>query len=102
VALTSLIDSGQLGANTRLIGRRRQEVYRAQLLPDGRIQVSTGEQFGSLSAAGQFVLGTKSCQGWAFWKVDRNGSEIALAEIRRAALEGGTLEPAAAALQGDV
>jgi hypothetical protein len=92
VALASLIDSGQLAANTELIGHRRQETYRARVLPDGRVQVATGEQFGSLSAAGQFVLQVKSCPGWTFWKIRRDGQDVPLAEIRRAALEGAALE----------
>ena len=92
VALTTLMDAGLLVAGTTLIGHRRKERYSAQLLPDGSVEVSTGEVFGSLSAAGQFVLGTKSCQGWMFWKIVKDGQEVALADIRRAALVSGDLE----------
>jgi hypothetical protein len=92
VAVKDLIDVGVLAANQKLTGRRRGQTYEAQVLPDGRVQLPTGEMFGSLSAAGQFVLGAKSCQGWSFWKVQGDDGDVALVGIRQQVLEAGLLE----------
>ncbi|WP_429415594.1 GmrSD restriction endonuclease domain-containing protein [Nocardia sp. GAS34] len=92
VTVSDLIDIGALEPTQKLIGRRRREVYEAKLFPDGRVQLPTGETFGSLSAAGQFVLGAKSCQGWSFWRAEQGDTEITLGEIRQKALEAGLLE----------
>ncbi|MQY37899.1 hypothetical protein SRB17_59070 [Streptomyces sp. RB17] len=89
VAITDLIAKGLLPANATLTGRRRGELFQAQVLGDGRIQVTSGETFGSLSAAGEFVLQTKSCPGWNFWHAQLDGREVRLADIRRDALEKG-------------
>jgi len=95
VALRSLITAGLLDEHQELIGRRRKETFTARLTPDGSIRVESGESFAAPSPAGQFVLGTQSCQGWNFWKALRGDKEIPLSEIRRHALESGTLDSAA-------
>ncbi|WP_348536957.1 GmrSD restriction endonuclease domain-containing protein [Nocardia carnea] len=92
VAIKDLIDVGVLAANQKLTGRRRGRIYEAQVMPDGRVKLPTGEVFGSLSAAGQFVLGTKSCQGWSFWKARADKGDVALVDIRQQVLESGLLE----------
>jgi hypothetical protein len=89
VTIADLVAKGVLPAHAQLIGRRRGEVFRAQILDDGRIQVASGETFRSLSAAGEFVLQTKACPGWNFWHAQLNGREVRFVEIRRDALERG-------------
>ncbi|MEU0130606.1 DUF262 domain-containing protein [Streptomyces sp. NPDC006289] len=89
VAVTDLIAKGALPARARLVGRRRGEEFRAEVLHDGRIRVGSGETFGSLSAAGEFVLQTKSCPGWNFWRTRIGDLEVPLVEVRREALEKG-------------
>jgi hypothetical protein len=63
--------------------------FRSRVLDDGRIQVESGETFGSLSAAGEFVLRTKACPGWNFWHAELSDREVRLSEVRREALEKG-------------
>lgn len=92
VGIADLIKLNRLRPNEKLIGHRRTQSYLAYLTGDGIVKMPTGETFGSLSAAGQFVLGTKSCQGWEFWRVARDGKELPLSHIRREALESGGLE----------
>lgn len=89
VAITDLVAKGVLPANATLIGRRRGELFQAEILDDGRIQVTSGETFRSLSAAGEFVLQTKSCPGWNFWHAQLDGREARLSDLRRDALEKG-------------
>jgi hypothetical protein len=92
VELSDLIDVGLLETNTSIFGWTKKIQYEAVVLPDGRVTVESGETFGSLSAAGQFVRGTKSCQGWSFWHIRRDDGYEALADIRKNALENGLLE----------
>lgn len=89
VAVADLIAKGVLPARAQLVGRRRSEEFKAQVLDDGRIQVDSGETFGSLSAAGEFALQTKSCPGWNFWRTRIGDREVRLVEVRRQALESG-------------
>ncbi|MBT2418034.1 DUF1524 domain-containing protein [Streptomyces sp. ISL-22] len=91
VAIIDLIAKGLLPANANLVGQRRGELFHAQVLDDGRIQVSSGETFRSLSAAGEFVLQTKACPGWNFWQTQLNGRLVRLIDIRRDALEKGLI-----------
>ncbi|WP_445525336.1 restriction system modified-DNA reader domain-containing protein [Streptomyces cyslabdanicus] len=89
VAVTDLIAKGLLPPRARLVGRRWGEEYQSQVLDDGRIRVGSGKTFGSLSAAGEFVLQTKSCPGWNFWRIPIGDRGVRLVEIRREALERG-------------
>ncbi|MFD7765581.1 DUF262 domain-containing protein [Streptomyces sp. NPDC059787] len=89
VAVTDLIAKGLLPRGVQLVGRRRNEEFHARVLDDGRIQVASGESFGSLSAAGEFVLQTKACPGWNFWRARLDDREPRLVEVRREALEKG-------------
>lgn len=89
VAVIDLVAKGVLPVRAQLVGRRRGVEYRAQVLDDGRIRVSSGETFGSLSAAGEFVLQAKSCPGWNFWRAQIDDQETQLVEVRRQALEQG-------------
>ncbi|MEU6443373.1 DUF262 domain-containing protein [Streptomyces sp. NPDC047046] len=91
VAVIDLVAKGRLPARAALVGHRRNETYKARVLDDGRIEVESGETFGSLSGAGEFVLQSKSCQGWNFWRTEIDGQEVRLVEIRKAALEHGLL-----------
>jgi Protein of unknown function DUF262/Restriction Enzyme Adenine Methylase Associated/Protein of unknown function (DUF1524) len=93
VELTDLIDVGVLEGNTSIVGRSKKEQYTATILADGRVRVETGETFSSLSGAGQFVRGAKSCAGWSFWNLRRDGDLIPLEIIRARALEDGLVEP---------
>jgi hypothetical protein len=92
VELSDLIDIGLVEADTPISGWSRKVQYDAVVQVDGRITVESGETFGSLSAAGQFVRGTKSCQGWSFWHVRRDNGYETLADVRKNALENGLLE----------
>ncbi|MEV8419630.1 GmrSD restriction endonuclease domain-containing protein [Streptomyces niveus] len=91
VAVTDLIAKGLIPAGAKLIGRRRGEKFEASIVDQGRIKVASGEVFGSLSAAGEFVLQTKSCPGWNFWHAQLGDREVRLINIRREALEKGIL-----------
>ncbi|WP_433340628.1 GmrSD restriction endonuclease domain-containing protein [Streptomyces sp. CA-253872] len=91
VAVIDLVEKGRLPVRAELVGYRRTESFTAQVLDDGRIEVASGEIFGSLSAAGEFVLQTKSCPGWNFWRTTVGGQELKLVDIRKAALEEGLL-----------
>jgi Protein of unknown function DUF262/Restriction Enzyme Adenine Methylase Associated len=93
VELSDLLDVGIIAAGTTIYGQAKHSDQQATILLDGRIKVETGEVFGSLSGAGQFVRGTKSCAGWSFWHLWRDGVAISLADIRKEALAKGQVEP---------
>jgi hypothetical protein len=93
VELADLIDVGVLEGNTPIVGRAKEGQYAATILADGRIRTETGETFSSLSAAGRFVRGAKSCAGWSFWSLRRDGNLVSLDSIRAHALEEGLVEP---------
>jgi Restriction Enzyme Adenine Methylase Associated len=93
VELADLIDVGMLEGNTPIVGRSKEGQYAAIILTDGRVRVETGETFSSLSAAGRFVRGAKSCAGWSFWNLRRDDALVPLERIRAHALEEGLVEP---------
>ncbi|MFB8418635.1 DUF262 domain-containing protein [Streptomyces albidoflavus] len=89
VAITDLVAKGKLPKGVQLVGTRRGVRYGAEVLDDGRIKVDSGETFGSLSAAGEFVLQSQSCAGWNFWRACLGDREVKLVDVRREALEQG-------------
>lgn len=93
VELSDLLDVGIIPAGTTIYGQAKYSDQQAKILPDGRIKIGTGEVFGSLSGAGQFVRGTRSCPGWSFWHVRHDGMAISLADVRKEALAKGQVEP---------
>jgi len=52
----------------------------------------TGEIFPSLSAAGRFVLDSKSCDAWKFWSAKTDHGERRLAELRTEGLLAGLFD----------
>lgn len=91
VTVQDLAAKGLIPRSAQIVGRRRNEVFHANVLEDGRIRVASGEVFGSLSAAGSFVLQTKACPGWNFWHAKLGAEEKQLLRIRKEALEQGLL-----------
>ncbi|NEC14901.1 DUF262 domain-containing protein [Streptomyces sp. SID8014] len=89
VAITDLVAKGMLPQGVQLVGSRRGVRFGAEVLDDGRIRVDSGETFGSLSAAGEFVLQSQSCAGWNFWRARLGEHEVKLVDVRREALEQG-------------
>ncbi|WP_229842310.1 MULTISPECIES: hypothetical protein [Streptomyces] len=89
VAITDLVAKGMLPQGVQLVGSRRGVRFGAEVLDDGRIRVDSGETFGSLSAAGEFVLQSQSCAGWNFWRARLGDHEVKLVDVRREALEQG-------------
>ncbi|WP_431932805.1 GmrSD restriction endonuclease domain-containing protein [Nonomuraea jabiensis] len=91
VDVADLIRVKLLKPGTTLTGSRRGSQYAATVEPDGRIRVSTGEVFPSLSGAGQFVLDVTSCAGWDFWKVPASSGEVPIKTLRDEGLTRGLL-----------
>jgi Protein of unknown function DUF262/Restriction Enzyme Adenine Methylase Associated/Protein of unknown function (DUF1524) len=92
VEVADLLDVGLLEPGTELRAKRKGATHVAVVIPDGRLRLATGEVVRSLSAAGQRVCGTKSCQGWAFWHVERGGGLVPLADVRSEAIAKGLVE----------
>jgi hypothetical protein len=83
LTLVRMIELGHLRSSEQMVGisKRPAARYDAALLPDGRIQVPTGEVLADLEEAAAFVFG-KSRKGWEFWHVTRDGKEISLKDLR--------------------
>lgn len=76
-----LIQDQQLAPNERITGIVDGVTYEATLLANGTVHL-LGEIFPDITTAANFVR-EKSTRGWYFWKVERNGSWISLAKLRR-------------------
>ncbi len=89
VTVAMLVDRGYIEREARLVGVREGQ-YHAQLTPDGRIRVESGEVFDSPSPAAGAVLNRGSWNGWTFWHVARSdGTSPTLDAVRAAALRDG-------------
>lgn len=82
VGVSDLIKTGLLTRDATLTGRYKNADHTATVLPDGRLRVSTGEVFTSLSSAGAFVRGGKACAGWDFWHLQTPTGPIKLKLLR--------------------
>jgi hypothetical protein len=88
VSLRQLVDQGLLAAGAQLVGSYRNADYKAEVTPEGRIRIESGDEFEAASPAAMAVLEKQSWNGWTFWHVaNADGSMTRLAEIRRTAIE---------------
>jgi hypothetical protein len=91
VSLRELVVLRLLRAGEKVVGRHKGVTHTAQVEADGRIRVSTGELFPSPSKAAMYVIDRQSCNGWTFWRLDRDRS-CTLHDVRGKALSSGELE----------
>jgi hypothetical protein len=90
VTVAKLVERGYMDRGAKLVGSMRDVEFHAQLTPDGRIQIESGEVFESPSPAAIAVLNRGSWNGWTFWHVVRSdGTTPTLDEIRTNALQAG-------------
>lgn len=88
--LAKLLGAGRLAPGERLIGVKRasrgnpEQVFEAIVSADGRVQLPTGEALGDPTEARAAVLSQKTCRGWEFWHVLREGQRVPLKVIRDA------------------
>ena len=90
ITVARLVEAGYIEREARLVGVLRDTEYHAQLTPDGRIRLESGEVFESPSPAAIAALNRGSWNGWTFWHVVRpDGTRPTLDAIRAAALQAG-------------
>jgi Protein of unknown function DUF262/Restriction Enzyme Adenine Methylase Associated/Protein of unknown function (DUF1524) len=82
VDVPRLMAAGLLKAGDTLIAVHRGTEYQAIVLDDGRIKLAGGEPFTSLSSAAAYARGTKSANGWEFWKLQTRREQRPLLELR--------------------
>ncbi|WP_344610332.1 GmrSD restriction endonuclease domain-containing protein [Dactylosporangium salmoneum] len=82
-SVAELIAAGHLAPTESIIGISKRPAVRfdARLVPDGRIELPTGEIVADLEEAAAFVFG-KPRKGWEFWHVSRDGAEVSLKDFR--------------------
>src|SRR5690242_10561349 len=56
-------------------------IHAARLRANGRVLLK-GQEFGSVSAAGQSIR-NRPTDGWSFWKFERNGQWLPISEYRK-------------------
>ena len=111
------IENRNLKAGTRLVARYHKQPYGCEVVEgEGgkvRYRLQDGREFKSPSAAGMAVTG-KSCNGWAFWSVEKaeaapatevqqaeaNQEQAAPAESAEAAGASGTISAGTGEPQG--
>lgn len=84
IKLIDLINAGLIEPNTKIFHKSKRFSYDGTIMKNGQVSVfinSENQIFDSLSAAA-ISLKNRSINGWAFWKITRNGKDIKLNEIR--------------------
>jgi modification methylase len=78
VAFASLVEAGMIAPGTALFDekRRHQAVVRA----DGALAL--GDIVGSIHKIGALTQGLPACNGWTFWRFERDGAEVSIDELR--------------------
>jgi modification methylase len=78
VAFLSLIEAGLIAPGTILFDdkRRHEAVVRA----DGAIAL--GEIVGSIHKIGALTQGLPACNGWTFWRLERDGKSVCIDDLR--------------------
>lgn len=76
VDMEKLVNAGLVNAGEVLVGYHLGRSYKAVVQADGRIRTSSGGAFDSPSAAAMDALNRSSYNGWAFWRLERDGQSI--------------------------
>ena len=92
ITIARLVSANALHAGEALSLVYRKRQYTAAINADGQIELPTGERFDSPSPAGMAATGKPTMNGWSYWKVVREGKNVALFDVRSAALERGLLD----------
>ncbi len=78
VAFASLIDAGLIRPGERLTDARQH--HSALVRADGSVAV--GPAIGSIHKIGALVQGLPACNGWTFWRVERDGRLNSIDDLR--------------------
>lgn len=76
VMVSDLIEAGLIkpGESLRFVRSRMRLTYRAEVLPDGRLQLPDGRAYKSPSRAAMVAAGMRAVDGWHAWVVDSTGT----------------------------
>lgn len=88
-----LVDLGLLSAGEPLTGRTLNGEVTALIADDCRIEITDGRSFQTVTGASTALMG-KTRNGWPFWRVERDGVSVRLAELRKQAEAVATPRPA--------
>ena len=79
VPFGTLIERGILRPGDKLFDVRRR--FSAQVRVDGSL-VTARQEIGSIHTLGAKLQSLPSCNGWTFWHVDRNGTDVSIDSFR--------------------
>ena len=79
VPFGSLVERGLVRAGEVMFDHSRR--WSARVRPDGTVIADQGK--GSIHQVGAAVQGAPSCNGWAFWCVERNGQMVLIDLLRQ-------------------
>ena len=79
VPFGTLIERGILRPGDRLFDVRRR--FSAQVRVDGSL-VTAKQEIGSIHTLGAKLQSLPSCNGWTFWHVERNGTDVSIDSFR--------------------
>jgi modification methylase len=78
VAFASLIEAGMIAPGTELFDEKRR--WRAVVRADGAIAL--GDIVGSIHKIGALAQGLPACNGWTFWRCERDGAATSIDDLR--------------------
>jgi modification methylase len=78
VAFASLVEGGMIAPGTVLFDEKRR--FSAVVRADGA--VALGEIVGSIHKIGALSQGLPACNGWTFWRFERDGHAVCIDDLR--------------------
>jgi modification methylase len=78
VAFASLVEAGMIAPGTALFDEKRR--HTAIVRADGAIAL--GDIVGSIHKIGALTQGLPACNGWTFWRFERDGADISIDDLR--------------------
>ncbi len=78
VAFASLIEAGMIAPGAELFDEKGR--WKAVVRADGAIAL--GDIVGSIHKIGALAQGLPACNGWTFWRTNRDGAEISIDDLR--------------------
>lgn len=81
MTIKDLIANGKIKTGTEIVMKKKGQIFKATITPDGKIKDSNGKIHNTPSGAAREFNGNRPIDGWLAWKL-ASDSKISIGSLR--------------------
>lgn len=81
MTIKDLIENGKIKTGTEIVMKKKGQIFKANITPDGKIKDSNGKIHNTPSGAAREFNGNRPIDGWLAWKL-ASDSKISIGSLR--------------------